>query len=436
MIPEIGYFALVLALISSLSLAFLPLISLQPYKKIYVASLIIPILVTIALLCLLLSFILSDFSVMLVMKHSHSAKPLLYKITGSWGNHEGSMLLWLWLLTLFIGIFALCSHLEWTLKSTSLAILGAITSAFCSFILLTSNPFARIFPAAEEGMGLNPLLQDIGLAIHPPLLYTGYVGCAISFAAACALLMHPNYPIRQFANKLKPWVSISWCFLTLGIALGSWWAYRELGWGGYWFWDPVENASLLPWLSATALLHSLIVTQIREQLAKWTIMLSLLTFILSLLGTFLVRSGVLTSVHAFANDPNRGIFILALISVAIITSLSLFALKADTLPTTKQLVLKSKEGMMLCNTTLLLIAAATVLLGTIYPLILEAFTGKNVAVGAPYYHKSFNYIALVILALAAFGPYFVWKKRYKKTQNSIFFSTHCFYSYDTYHNYL
>ncbi len=401
-IPEFGFLALVAALFSALTAAIFPSLSKR-------FSLILCGLVNFAFGILIYCYIVSDFSVLNVATNSHTAKPLIYKISGSWGNHEGSMLLWMWMLSLFTALFGWKSSLDSSLKIPALRIQNIICLGFLAFILLTSNPFERIFPAPENGSGLNPLLQDIGLALHPPLLYAGYVGFSLSFSAALAFLLSP-IPAEIWARKLKPWVMISWSILTLGIAMGSWWAYRELGWGGFWFWDPVENASLMPWLAGTALAHSLLMTEKRRALTRWTVLLAIMAFSFSLLGTFLVRSGVLTSVHAFANDPERGLFILLFLFLVIGSSLTVFALRAPQLGKAVSFAPLSREMALLVNNLLILTACGTVLLGTLYPLILELLTEERVSVGPPYFNATFNWLAIPLLFLAFIGVSLKWKK--------------------------
>ena len=367
--------------------------------------------ISLALYCLIYSFAASDFSVLTVYSNSHTEKPLLYKITGTWGNHEGSMLLWVWALAglSFAYHWQNRAKLDQAYPRAVLGLLGVIIAGFLSFILFTSNPFARLYPPPWQGLGLNPLLQDIGLAIHPPLLYIGYVGFAIVSAQAVAILLVRGEVGSAFAQAMRPWALLAWGFLTFGIGMGSWWAYRELGWGGWWFWDPVENISLLPWLSGTALIHCLIVLSRRAVLQNWTLLLAIFTFTFSLLGTFLVRSGVLTSVHSFASDPARGLFILAFVSLITLYSLWLYAKRypASTAPDFKPV---SREGTILGNNLLLVVLCATVLLGIVYPLILQALKLPSVSVGAPYYEQVFIPVALALIALAGIGPILPWKQ--------------------------
>ncbi|MBX6425598.1 MAG: heme lyase CcmF/NrfE family subunit [Variibacter sp.] len=352
----------------------------------------------------------SDFSVANVYENSHSAKPFLYKLTGIWGNHEGSMLLWVLILALFGALVALFSaNLPMRLRAHVLAVQGAIAAAFDLFILLTSNPFARLSPAPYEGRDLNPVLQDIGLAVHPPLLYLGYVGFSISFCFAMAALIEGRID-AAWARWVRPWALAAWMFLTLGIAMGSYWAYYELGWGGFWFWDPVENASLMPWLAGTALLHSAVVMEKREALKIWTILLAILAFSLSLIGTFLVRSGVLTSVHTFANDPARGVFILMILVAFIGGAFALYAWRAPALKAGGLFAPISREGALVLNNLFLTAACATVFVGTLYPLALEALTGDKISVGAPFFNATFAPLMVPLLAAIPFGPLLAWKR--------------------------
>jgi cytochrome c-type biogenesis protein CcmF len=355
-------------------------------------------------------YVTSDFSVANVYSNSHSAKPLLYKFTGVWGNHEGSMLLWALVLAAFsalIGAFA--GNLPPRLRANVLGVQGLIAAIFILFILSTSNPFLRLEIAPAQGQGLNPVLQDIGLALHPPLLYLGYVGCSVAFSFAVAALLEGRID-AAWARWVRPWTLATWLFLTLGIAMGSYWAYYELGWGGYWFWDPVENASLMPWIAATALLHSALVMEKRDALKIWTVLLALLTFSLSLLGTFLVRSGVLTSVHTFASDPTRGVFILAILIFFVGGSLALFALRVSELKAGGIFAPVSREAALLLNNLFLSAICATVFVGTLYPLMLESVTGEKISVGAPFFNATVGPLALVLVALMPAGPLLAWKR--------------------------
>jgi cytochrome c-type biogenesis protein CcmF len=415
MIVELGHFALVLAFALSLVQFAVPLAGARAgnARLMAVAG---PVaiagfgLVAISFAALTAAYVLSDFSVVNVWENSHSLKPMLYKVTGTWGNHEGSMLLWVLILALFGALVAVFSgNLPARLRANVIAVQGLVGAAFLLFILATSNPFARIEPAPFEGRDLNPILQDIGLAIHPPLLYLGYVGFSVCFSFAVAALIEGRID-AAWARWVRPWTLAAWVFLTGGIAMGSYWAYYELGWGGFWFWDPVENASFLPWLSGTALLHSAIVMEKRSALKIWTVLLAILTFSLSLLGTFLVRSGVLTSVHAFATDPARGVFILAILVVLIGGSLALFALRASNLTAGGLFQPISREGALVLNNLFLTTAAATVLIGTLYPLFIEAVTGDKISVGEPFFNLTFGPLIVPLLACVPFGPLLAWKR--------------------------
>ncbi|MGQ4272481.1 heme lyase CcmF/NrfE family subunit [Terrihabitans sp. B22-R8] len=415
MIAEAGHYALVLALALALVQSTVPLWGTWRHDTTLMGvatstALGQLLFVGFAFAALTAAYVSSDFSVLNVVENSHSAKPLIYKISGVWGNHEGSMLLWVLILALFgAAVAAFGRHLPPTLKANVLAVQGWVGVAFLVFILVASNPFIRLDPAPFEGRDLNPLLQDIGLAIHPPLLYAGYVGFSIAFAFAVAALIEGRID-AAWARWVRPWTLAAWVFLTLGIAMGSYWAYYELGWGGFWFWDPVENASLLPWLAGTALLHSALVMEKREALKVWTVLLALLTFACSLLGTFLVRSGVLTSVHAFAVDPERGLFILAILGIFVGGSLSLFALRAGTLRQGGVFAPVSREGALVLNNLLLSAATAAVFVGTLYPLALEGLTGEKISVGAPFFNATFGPLALALLVAVPFGPLLAWKR--------------------------
>ncbi|MYZ48880.1 heme lyase CcmF/NrfE family subunit [Propylenella binzhouense] len=414
-VAELGHFALVLALALSLIQSSVPLWGARSGDARLMG--VAPATATAGFLYVALAFaaltaahLQSDFSVQNVWENSHSAKPLLYKITGVWGNHEGSMLLWVLILTLFGALVARFGrNLPDSLRATVLAVQGWIGSAFLLFILLTSNPFARLDPAPLEGRDLNPLLQDVGLAVHPPLLYLGYVGFSIAFSFALAALIDGRID-AAWARWVRPWTLAAWTFLTLGIAMGSYWAYYELGWGGWWFWDPVENASFMPWLAGTALLHSALVMEKRGALKIWTVLLAILTFSLSLIGTFLVRSGVLTSVHAFATDPTRGVFILGILVLFIGGGLSLFAWRAPTLKQGGLFAPISREGALVFNNLFLVAATAAVFVGTLYPLALEGLTGKKISVGAPFFDLTFGPLMIPVLLAVPFGPLLAWKR--------------------------
>jgi cytochrome c-type biogenesis protein CcmF len=362
-----------------------------------------------AFAALIFAFVTSDFSILVVAQNSHTAKPLLYKLTGAWGNHEGSMVLWVFVLAVYGGFVAFMQRGGVRLTSAALGVQALLATAFLLFILFTSNPFVRLDPPPFEGAGLNPLLQDPGLAFHPPMLYVGYVGLSAAFAYAAAALI-TGEASAAWARAARPFMLLAWIALTLGITGGSWWAYYTLGWGGFWFWDPVENASLMPWLVATALLHSALATERTGAFRTWTLLLSILGFSLSLIGTFLVRSGVLTSVHAFANDPQRGFFILMMLVAAIGGALALFAWRAPKLSGGAAFHPVSREMALLLNNLLLTAAAATVFIGTLYPLALEALTGKKISVGAPYFAITFAPIFIVLLLLVPFGPRLGWQR--------------------------
>ncbi|MBR0738444.1 heme lyase CcmF/NrfE family subunit [Bradyrhizobium liaoningense] len=415
MIAESGHYALVLALALALIQSIVPLIGarLRDAALMNVArstALAQLLFVGASFTALVMLHVNSDFSVANVYENSHSMKPLLYKITGVWGNHEGSMLLWVSILALFGALVAAFgNNLPLSLRAHVLAVQAWVASAFYLFILATSNPFLRIANPPIEGRDLNPVLQDIGLAVHPPMLYLGYVGFSISFSFAIAALMEGRID-AAWARWVRPWTLVAWIFLTLGIAMGSYWAYYELGWGGWWFWDPVENASLMPWLAGTALLHSALVMEKRNALKVWTILLSILTFSLSLLGTFLVRSGVITSVHAFATDPTRGVFILLILCVFIGGSLSLFAGRATSLKQGGLFAPISREGALVLNNLLLTVACAVVLFGTLYPLAMEMLADFKMSVGAPFYNLTFAPLFALLLLAVPFGPMLAWKR--------------------------
>lgn len=412
---ETGHFALVLAFALSLVQTIVPLFGarLNNQRLMAVGG---PVAVTgfaltaLSFAALASAYASSDFSLANVWENSHSLQPLIYKITGTWGNHEGSMLLWVLILTFFGALVAAFgSNLPATLRANVLAVQGSIGAAFFLFILVTSNPFIRLNPAPIEGRDLNPILQDLGLAIHPPMLYLGYVGFSICFSFSVAALIEGRID-ASWARWVRPWTLVAWMFLTGGIAMGSYWAYYELGWGGFWFWDPVENASFMPWLAGTALLHSAIVMEKRSALKIWTLLLAILTFSLSLLGTFLVRSGVLTSVHAFATDPTRGVFILCILTLFIGGSLALFALRASKLTAGGLFHPVSREGALVLNNLFLTTATATVLVGTLYPLAIEAFSADKISVGAPFFNLTFAPLMVPLLVMVPFGPLLAWKR--------------------------
>ncbi len=415
MIIELGHFALILALVVAMLQAGLALTGAARNDAGLMASGRIAAmaqfaLVALAFATLVHAYYVSDFSVANVAENSSSAKPLLYKLTSVWGNHEGSMMLWVLILTLYGAAIAWFGDaMPPRLCARVLGVKALIAVGFLLFILLTSNPFLRLSPAPEQGMGLNPILQDPALASHPPLLYLGYVGNSVAFAFAVAALIEGRVD-AAWARWVRPWALASWCCLTLGIAAGSWWAYYTLGWGGWWFWDPVENASLMPWLAGTALLHSAIVVERRDTLKSWTILLAILTFSLSLVGTFLVRSGVLTSVHAFALDPRRGVFILVLLLIAIGGSLALYAWRAPALEAGGIFAPISREGALLLNNLILATCCATVFIGTLYPLFLDAVGGPKLSVGYPFFDRTFVPLMIPLLIAVGIGPLLAWKR--------------------------
>lgn len=415
MTAELGHFTLVMALFVACTQATIPLFGAQT-QNISLASLGKTtsicqfFLIGTAFICLTHLYITSDFSVLNVVQNSHSEKPLLYKISGVWGNHEGSLLLWVLILALFGAALAIFGkNLPPFFHARILAVQAMIAIGFYLLILLTSNPFQRVLSPPLNGNDLNPLLQDPGLAFHPPMLYLGYVGFSVAFSFAIAALIEGKVD-STWARWVRPWTLVAWTFLTGGIALGSWWAYYELGWGGWWFWDPVENASFMPWLAGTALLHSSIVVEKRESLKGWTVLLAIVAFSMSLLGTFLVRSGILTSVHAFATDPTRGIFILVLLTIVIGGSLGLFALRGPQLKNTGLFQPISREGALLFNNLILITAMSAILLGTLYPLFLDAIQGSKISVGPPFFNSVFIPFVLPMIAIMAIGPLLNWKR--------------------------
>ncbi|MGB7257998.1 MAG: heme lyase CcmF/NrfE family subunit [Pseudolabrys sp.] len=415
MIPELGHYALVLALGLALIQGVVPVIGARngdaTLMRLATSTALMQFLfVAISFVALTACYVTSDFSVATVYENSHSMMPLVYKFTSVWGNHEGSMLLWVLILALFGALVAAFGvNLPASLKALVLAVQSWIAAAFYLFILFTSNPFLRLANAPFEGRDLNPILQDPGLAIHPPLLYLGYVGFSIAFSFAIAALIEGRID-AAWARWVRPWTLAAWMFLTVGIAMGSYWAYYELGWGGFWFWDPVENASLMPWLAGTALLHSAVVMEKRNALKVWTILLAILAFSLSLIGTFLVRSGVLTSVHAFANDPTRGVFILGILVLFIGGGLTLFAWRAPMLKQGGLFAPVSREGALVFNNLFLTTACATVFVGTLYPLALEALTGDKISVGGPFFNVTFAPLFVPLMFAMPFGPLLAWKR--------------------------
>ena len=415
MITELGHFALILAALTALVQAVVPLIG--AYKRwpgwMAVAE---PaagmqfLLTAFSFLALTYAFVVSDFSVQLVVNNSHSLKPMLYKVSGVWGNHEGSMLLWVLILTIFGATLAWRGgNLPPTLRARALAVQSWVALAFFAFILFTSNPFLRIGMPPWDGRDLNPLLQDPGLAFHPPFLYLGYVGLSMAFSFAVAALMEGRVD-AAWGRWVRPWTLAAWVFLTIGIALGSWWAYYELGWGGFWFWDPVENASFMPWLLAAALLHSAIVVEKREALKSWTILLAILAFGFSLIGTFIVRSGVITSVHAFANDPERGVFILAILAVFMGGALTLFAARASAMEAKGIFGMVSRESVLVLNNVLLAVACFVVFIGTIWPLVSEMFFARKLSVGAPFFNMAFTPFMVALGIILPVGAMLPWKR--------------------------
>jgi cytochrome c-type biogenesis protein CcmF len=415
MIPEIGQFALILALLLAIIQAALPLIGAARGNQSWIAVAAPAgqaqfIFVAIAFCCLAYLFITNDFSVLNVATNSNSRLPLHYRLAATWGSHEGSLLLWALMLSLWTVAVSLFSrHLPEEMVARVLSVMGVISVGFLLFMLLTSNPFARLVPAAPDGRDLNPLLQDPAMVAHPPMLYMGYVGFSVAFAFAIAALISGRLD-ATWARWSRPWTTVAWMFLTCGIALGSWWAYYELGWGGWWFWDPVENASFMPWLVGTALIHSLAVTEKRGGFKSWTVLLAISAFSLSLLGTFLVRSGVLTSVHAFATDPKRGIFILIFLSIVIGGSLLLYAWRAKQVGLGGKFDVVSRESLLLSNNVLLVVAAGSVLLGTLYPLFIDALGMGKLSVGPPYFNSVFVPLMVPAMFLMGVGPIARWKK--------------------------
>ena len=415
MVPELGHFAMVLALLLAIVAGTLPIIGAYKGVREWMAvarpaAYGMFAFVAFAWGCLVWAFVTDDFSVINVAQNSNTLLPTVYKITATWGSHEGSLVLWILMLTGWGAAVAFFSrHLPEEMVARVLGVMGLVTVGFISFTLMTSDPFDRLFPATLEGRDLNPLLQDPGMVLHPPLLYMGYVGFSVAFAFAIAALLSGKLD-AAWARWSRPWAIAAWCFLTLGNALGSWWAYYELGWGGWWFWDPVENASFMPWLVGTALIHSLAVTEKRGTFKAWTVLLAICAFSLSLLGTFLVRSGVLTSVHAFATDPERGVFILMFLVLVIGSSLALFAWRAPRVGLGGSFAPVSRESMLLGNNVLFAVATGTVLLGTLYPLFLDALGLGKISVGAPYFEAVFVPVMAPLIFLMGVGPIARWKK--------------------------
>lgn len=414
MIPEIGNFALVIALFLALTQGILPIIGAARGNMVLMSTARTLatgqfVFVAIAFACLTYSFITNDFSVLYVAQHSNSQLPVPYRVAAVWGGHEGSLLLWVFILTLWtVAVAKFSKHLPLEMVARVLGVMGLVSVGFLLFLLLTSNPFDRLLPAALDGRDLNPLLQDPGLVIHPPMLYMGYVGFSVAFAFALSALLGGKLD-STWARWSRPWTTVAWVFMTLGIALGSWWAYYELGWGGWWFWDPVENASFMPWLVGTALIHSLAVTEKRGAFKSWTVLLAIAAFSLSLMGTFLVRSGVLTSVHAFATDPKRGIFILSFLVLVIGASLLLFAWRAPKIGLGGKFELVSRETMLLSNNVLLTVACASVFLGTLYPLFMDTLGFGKLSVGPPYFNTVFVPLMVPMVMMMGLGPVARWK---------------------------
>ena len=414
MIPEFGHYALILALCIAIIQGALPLVGAHQSRREWIllarpAAQTVFLLLGIAFVILAWSFYSNDFSVLYVAEHSNSQMPVIYRLGAVWGGHEGSLLLWVFLLSTWTFLVAqLSKALDEFMVARVIGVLGLVTTGLLLFVIATSNPFERLLPAAQDGRSLNPLLQDPGLVFHPPMLYMGYVGFSVAFAFAIASLLSGRLD-AAWARWSRPWTTAAWVFLTLGIALGSWWAYYELGWGGWWFWDPVENASFIPWLVGTALLHSLAVTEKRGGFKSWTVLLAITAFSLSLLGTFLVRSGVLTSVHAFATDPTRGVFILIFLVLVVGSSLTLYAWRAPKSTLGGKFSLTSRETFILLGNVFLVVSAASVLLGTLYPLLIDALHLGKISVGPPYFNSVFVPIMIPLLVLMGIGPWTSWK---------------------------
>nr|WP_233343024.1 heme lyase CcmF/NrfE family subunit [Hyphomonas sp. Mor2] len=415
MLAEIGQIALILALFVSALQAWMGLhgAHIRDRRAMLFAergAIAQALLCVLAFGLLAYAFMVSDFSVQLVTANSHTSKPMIYKFSGTWGNHEGSMLLWVMIMALFgAAMVWFGKTLPAGLRARAVGVQGLTTMGFLAFLIFSSNPFTRMTPVPENGIGLNPLLQDPGLAIHPPFLYLGYVGFSVAFSFAVAALIEGRVD-AMWARWVRPWVLLAWSFLTIGIVLGSVWAYYELGWGGWWFWDPVENVSFMPWLAGTALLHSTLVAQARGSFIRWTLLLAITTFSLSLVGTFIVRSGVLTSVHAFAVDPSRGVFILALLILATGGALLLYAIRSDKIAHGASFGLESRESGLVLNNVLLVVSTATVFLGTFYPLVIDAMTGDKITVGPPYFEMTFGPIMAVLILFMAVAPLLKWRE--------------------------
>jgi cytochrome c-type biogenesis protein CcmF len=415
MIPEIGHFALILALVVAVVQTVVPLLGSALGNPRWIglakpATWLQLLFMVIAYACLTYAFITHDFSVKYVASNSHTTMPLLYRVSGVWGAHEGSLLLWALILSLWAGAVSVFSRsIPAVMLARVLGVMGFVGVGFLLFLLVTSNPFTRLLPAPVDGRSLNPLLQDPGLAIHPPMLYMGYVGFSVAFAFAVAAMLGGKLD-AAWTRWVRPWTNVAWMFLTLGIALGSWWAYYELGWGGWWFWDPVENASLMPWLVGTALIHSLAVSEKRGAFKAWTVLLAIFAFSLSLLGTFLVRSGVLTSVHAFATDPGRGLFILLFLLTVVGLSLTLYAFRAKHFTSSVRFHLVSRETGLLLNNVILVVMAATILLGTLYPLVMDALGIGKISVGPPYFNSVIVPLGIPLVIVMGLGVLLRWKR--------------------------
>ena len=415
MLNELAHLGLTVALVVALLGTVIPLVAarlnyLYWMRLAPVLSVLQFLLVAFAFVILTLAFIRSDFSLSVVLLNSHTLKPTIYKIAGVWGNHEGSLLLWVLILTLFAACVAwFAKNLPPSLLARVLGVQSAISATFLSFLLLTSNPFSRVDFPPFNGQGLNPLLQDPGLAFHPPFLYLGYVGLSVTFSFAIAALLEGKVD-ASWARWVRPWTLSAWVFLTVGIGLGSWWAYYELGWGGFWFWDPVENASLMPWLISVALLHSAIVVEKRDALKAWTILLAILAFGFSLIGTFIVRSGVLTSVHAFANDPERGVFILLILVIFVGGSLLLFAFRAGAMESKGVFATVSRESALVVNNLLLVVSCFVVFVGTVWPLVAELISDRKLSVGPPFFNIAFTPLIIGLAIILPIGSTLPWKR--------------------------
>ena len=417
MIIEIGHLSLLLALtLSSITLLTSSLGYVNRWENFerltFNLSSVIFVFLLISFSSLVYGFLISDFSLIIVLQNSHTLKPLLYKITGTWGNHEGSLLLWVLLLSFFGALISwFGKHLDNSFKNVAIGVQTSILFLFLCFLIFTSNPFGRTDLFFNEGKGLNPILQDPGLAFHPPFLYLGYVGLSVAFSFSVSALIIGKID-SVWARWVRPWTLVAWIFLTIGIALGSWWAYYELGWGGWWFWDPVENASFMPWLTSVALLHSALVTEKRDTLKNWTILLAIIAFSFSLIGTFIVRSGILTSVHSFANDPTRGVWLLFMISLIVGVALVLFSLRASELSKNVTFSLISRESALISNNLLLMVSTVVVFIGTLWPLLIETLIGEKISVGAPFFNKAFTPFMVLLAMILPLGAVLPWRKSF------------------------